>query len=99
MLYDDDVTPLIAAIDLKLWDIAKQLIDAGADLNKQDKKGNTPLSKAIFNYTNDNSFIKLLLDKGADPHKELIKGFTAIDMAVNFKLNDVAGLLKKTKPL
>jgi ankyrin repeat protein len=99
LLYDDDITPLIAAIDLKFWDIAKQLIAAGADVNKQDKKGNSPLSKAIFHYTNDNGFIKLLLDRGVDPHKELVKGFTAIDMAINFKLNDMADLLKKQKPL
>ena len=96
--YDNDMPPLVAAIDLKFWDIAKQLIDAGADVNKQDKKGNTPLSKAIFNYENNDDFIKRLLDKGADPHKELIKGFTAIDMAANFKLNDLVDLLYKKSP-
>lgn len=41
------------------------LIDAGADLEVTDKKGQTPLYIAVFNRHKDT--VKLLLERGADP--------------------------------
>lgn len=48
-------------------DIAKLLIDKGADVNIQDKYGNTPLFKAVFFSEGKTEMIKLLVENGADP--------------------------------
>ena len=91
--YNDDVTPLIAAIDLGYINIAKLLVERKADVNMQDKKGNTPLSKAVLYYKGDTSLIEMLLHHGADPYKELVKNFTAKDLAKNMQLENVVKLL------
>ena len=43
----DGVSPLLVAIMNANWDLAKQLIDAGADVNQWDIYGETPLLTAI----------------------------------------------------
>lgn len=45
-------------------DVAKQLLLAGADVNKQTNNGDTPLHWAAFN--NSCEVARLLVDKGAD---------------------------------
>ena len=42
---------------------AQELIDAGADVNERDEKGNTP----IF-YAYDSKTLRLLITEGADVH-------------------------------
>ncbi|MBT6068179.1 hypothetical protein HOG48_00310 [Candidatus Peregrinibacteria bacterium] len=65
-------TPLTLACYYKNNEIAKALIKAGADVNKKDKKGDTPIKLACDAYEDDSKKIaeltKLLLENGADPN-------------------------------
>jgi ankyrin repeat protein len=93
----DGATPLLVAIMNANWDLARQLIEAGADVNQWDVFGEAPLYTAVDQRTridgNRNSIdapntntglaiVKLLLDKGADANMQLF-----------FKPANVRGLL------
>lgn len=51
-------------------DIAKVLIDAGANVDVKDVHGNTPLFKAVFYSKGKTEMIKLLLEAGANPDEK-----------------------------
>lgn len=57
-------TPLIDALNRKSSDMARMLIEHGADVNLNDSKGNTPIVFAMKNEL-DLNLINLLLSKGA----------------------------------
>jgi uncharacterized protein len=57
-------SPLISACLFDKTEMAKTLIDAGADLNFQNNDGSTPLITASFFCRTE--IVKMLLDKGAD---------------------------------
>ena len=59
----DYETPLILAIKRQNYDIAKFLIDNGADIESKVKAGVTPLFEAV--YLKQPRIVKLLLDKKA----------------------------------
>jgi len=82
----DSVSPLLVAIMNANWDLAKQLITAGADVNQWDIYGETPLLTAIDlrtridggrasidepNQTKGIEIITLLLDRGANADMQL----------------------------
>ena len=82
----DGVSPLLLAIMNANWDLAKQLILAGADVNQWDIFGEAPLLTAVdlrsrtdggrasidpTNTTRGVQIVNLLLEHGADPNMQL----------------------------
>jgi ankyrin repeat protein len=83
----DGVSPLLLAIMNANWDIAKQLILAGADVNQWDIFGEAPLFTAVgqrsqvsggrgssidpLPETNGMAIVRLLLERGANPNMQL----------------------------
>ena len=78
---DDGVTLLHAAIDRCREDVARLLVNAGADVNRQDRWGNTPLWRAIYHAPATASIIELLLERGADPTAENHHDVSPIELA------------------
>ena len=83
----DGVSPLLMAIMNANWDLAKQLIAAGADVNQWDIFGEAPLLTAVdlrsrvdggrasidpTNATRGLQIVNLLLEHGADPNMQLL---------------------------
>jgi ankyrin repeat protein len=82
----DGVSPLHVAIMNANWDLAKKLIEAGADVNQWDIYGEAPLFTVIgnrtrfdggrasidpLNTTTGTDILRMLLDKGANPNQQL----------------------------
>ncbi len=68
--YEKEGSPLLILIAQTMEiDIAEEFIKRGGDVNIRDKYGNTPIIKAVSNYSKkkykDDSMIKLLLKYGA----------------------------------
>jgi ankyrin repeat protein len=84
------VVPLSIAMMNDNWDIAKRLVEAGADVNQWDMNGSSPLHVAIDNMNNAGNrnpldqdkpnkasgrdLIEMLLDRGANPNQQLYWG-------------------------
>ena len=82
----DGVSPLHLAIMNANWDLARQLIEAGADIDQWDKFGMTPLFSMIGGYTRSDGgrasidpinqttgreILDMLLARGADPNMQV----------------------------
>ncbi|MDR2214761.1 MAG: ankyrin repeat domain-containing protein [Nevskiaceae bacterium] len=84
------IVPMSIAMMGGNWDIAKRLIEAGADVNQWDMNGGSPLAVAIANMGTPNNrnpldqdepnkatpreVITMLLDRGANPNQQLYHG-------------------------
>ena len=75
----------------KYLDIIKLLLYRGADFNREDKKGRTPLYYAIRLKKKDP--FELLVKRGADINKEDKDGRTPLYYAILFKKKDLFELL------
>ena len=87
------VTALSWAALLGDTEIAKFLIEKGADVNAKSRDGSTPLHSAAF--LGRAEFAELLIQKGADVNPENYKGETLLDVsAVDWEATKfIAGLL------
>ncbi len=69
---------------------AALLLDRGAEVDKPDRFGNTPLWVAVFNSRGDGDLIMLLRDRGADPFHANERGKTPVGLARLIANHDVA---------
>ena len=79
------VTPLLRAVDMyNCLDTVKYLIQAGANIDYQDRTGHTALMYSIKNKDN----FELLLKAGADPYLTDKRGYNVIHEAISQAAND-----------
>jgi len=84
-------TPLVEAAVADNLDIARLLIDYGADVNFQDSIGNTALHWAAEN--NNLALCELLLEKGANPNAYTLAGQPILVMPLLRKQQSLKKLL------
>lgn len=82
-------SPLITAIVFGKTEVAKVLIEAGANANFRNNEGSTPLHTAAFFCRID--IVELLLDKGVDKTIKNNYGHTALE-SVSGPFNEVKGI-------
>ena len=82
-------TPLLYAAREGHEQIAKLLLDAGADIEKADADGVTPLLTAVLN--GNLSLAQMLIARGAKPNVSDWFGETPLWAAVDLRNRDVAG--------
>jgi ankyrin repeat protein len=90
--YNSGYTALMSAAMNGLTDVAKVLLDKGADVNIKDNYGGTALEyAALYGYAD---IVKLLLEKGANVNEKYSDGETILD-----KVNKLIGEEKSNKDL
>ena len=72
---NNDVTPLMRAVEIGEFDVAKFLVESGVSLNKKNKRGMTALGVISTNGPKEHELIKMMLEKGA-----LVSANTAFDV-------------------
>jgi hypothetical protein len=84
-------TPLILATYSDQYEVARYLLEAGAEVDQLDRAGNTALMGVAFKGSGE--MAGLLLKHGADINRKNSKGFTALSYACQFGNTDVARAL------
>jgi ankyrin repeat protein len=74
-------TALHFAAQERQAEIAKLLLDAGAEVDAQDQNGNTPLWRAVFATKDDPELIRFLLAAGADKKRKNKNGVSPLSQA------------------
>ena len=87
---NDGKRPLHLAVQA-LGDVEKKLVKAGADLNVQDREGNTPLLICL-RYSSE-KVVRYLVKAGADITMKNSKGETAMDIAAERGYSDAMELM------
>ncbi len=75
------ISQLNSAIYLGAFQVAKEMLAKGVEINAQDRAGNTPLLMTCIN--DDADFVRFLLSKGANLKIKNIRGGTALIAAAN----------------
>jgi len=88
------VTPLASAAAAKQTELARVLIAHGANVNARGATGHVPLHEAAANGTVE--LVKLLIDSGAAVNAKTDDGKTPLDFAIEYKRDEVVGLLKES---
>lgn len=79
------------------WDIAKSLIENGADLHAEDDYGMTPLHWPC--YLDHLDMVQLLVNLGASVNTESKEGSSPLHLACNENHEDVVWFLVRQDPL
>lgn len=97
---EEGMLPLALAGRYGYFEIAKELITFGADVNKKletvtsDERGCTPLH-ATLTGSGDDRIVKLLLEKGADPMFKDSEGRSLLELASTHNFERCFQLLKQ----
>jgi ankyrin repeat protein len=86
----DGFTPLHFAAQGSAVEVARVLLDHGAEVDRVNAYGNTPLFAAVFNSRGDGSLIGLLRRRGADPIQHNRSGQTPVGLARSVANYDAA---------
>uniref|UniRef100_A0A8C1PL59 Serine/threonine-protein kinase ppk4-like n=1 Tax=Cyprinus carpio TaxID=7962 RepID=A0A8C1PL59_CYPCA len=92
-LWNDDVTPLAAAVLCRNEEICNYLLEESADPNKPSTNGRAPLDYATFTTGVPLSIVKRLLTRKADPDGNEINIFTPLQCAVDRDREDIVKAL------
>ena len=87
----DGMTPLHIAVAYGFLDVARCLIESGADVNSRDKLGNPPLHYCT--YGGSRAVAELLVSCGAEVKVRNTAGISPLRQAVSFGRKDVAEFL------
>lgn len=87
----DGLTALLKAAKFGLNSTLFNLVESGADINKQDNKGNTALILAVLNRSYDD--VKTILSAKPDINLRNTDGKTALDLAKEMDLVDITDLM------
>jgi ankyrin repeat protein len=89
-------TPLHQAVSWWELDMAKLLLEAGADVNARDEQGNTPLQRAVDEgWRGGLEVAELLVSKGADVSAKNRRGETPLSMAKAKGRKELVEFLRK----
>jgi ankyrin repeat protein len=83
-------TPLHMAAQHQCRAAAQLLLERGADVDRPNISGNTPLFVAVFTSKGNGELITLLRERGADPRHANKTGQTPIGLAQLIRNYDVA---------
>jgi ankyrin repeat protein len=72
--------------------MARLLVDSGADIDKADKDGDTPLH--VASQQGHKEVVKALLDLGADATLARIEGITPLQTAKEYNHLEIVALLE-----
>lgn len=74
-------------------DCLQVLLDAGADVDRPDKFGETPFLRTMYFFKHVQvRSLHLLIDRGADPQRQSHEGWTGIHLTVRWNWDDTARL-------
>ena len=93
----DNATPVLLAIERKMYDVTRMLLACGAEPNVKNYYGRTPLHLLLeSDFSNDDDIpdlTRLLLDHGADANAQDQNRATPLLLAAERHMDDIARIL------